>query len=103
MKYWSIRVVEGNDISDATNQVLKGNFCGEDPMCDVILPADDTVSSIIQNAAHALTLLRKDEPMDGDETEKLGEHLSIELDWVNGNMTKEEYKDAIVELLCGKH
>ena len=34
--------------------------------------------------------LWKDEPLDGDETEAIAEMVKIELDWQNGNITKEE-------------
>lgn len=34
-----------------------------------------------------------DEPLDGDEVDKLTEHIKNQLNLINGNITEQEYKD----------
>lgn len=38
------------------------------------------------------------DPLDGDQTEVLAEMFNIELDFQNGNITKEEYEDRLIKL-----
>ena len=39
-----------------------------------------------------------DDSLDGDETEKIGRLLTLELDLRQGNLTDEEYKEVLSEI-----
>jgi len=39
-----------------------------------------------------------DDPLDGDETERIGRLLTLELDLRQGNLTDEEYKEVLSEI-----
>ena len=38
------------------------------------------------------------DPLDGDETERIGRLLTLELDLRQGNLTDEEYKEVLSEI-----
>ena len=37
-----------------------------------------------------------DDPMDGDETDRIGKLLTLELDLRQGNLTEKEYQDTLL-------
>lgn len=39
-----------------------------------------------------------DDPLDGDETGRIGKLLTLELDLRQGNLTEEEHREALLEL-----
>lgn len=52
---------------------------------------------IIEDAALRISEII-DEPLDGDETERIGKLLTLKLDILQGNITPEEYKDGLRRL-----
>jgi hypothetical protein len=37
-----------------------------------------------------------DDPLDGDETDRIGKLLTLELDLIQGNVTEKEYRDTLL-------
>jgi len=60
------------------------------------------MDKVIQNFAEIISqiiYLTDNTPLDGDETERLGKLLTIELDIRQGNITEEEYRQKIKNLV----
>jgi hypothetical protein len=60
------------------------------------------IHSFVAEAAHKISAFITDssaEPLDGDETERLGRLFVLELNLRQGNITSDEYEEAMKEML----
>jgi len=60
------------------------------------------IHSFVAEAAHKISAFiadSGDEPLDGDETERLGRLFVLELNLRQGNITPDEYEGAIKEVI----
>jgi hypothetical protein len=68
--------------------------------CAVAL--NETIRSLVAQVADQITgsiAVSGTEPLDGDETAKIGGLLTLELDLRQGNITPDEYEEALKEVL----
>jgi len=62
---------------------------------------DETMRGFVTRMADQISdfmAISGDEPLDGDETAKLGRLLALELDLKQGNITPDEYEEALEEV-----
>ncbi|MGD0919480.1 MAG: hypothetical protein ABSB22_23820 [Thermodesulfobacteriota bacterium] len=56
------------------------------------------IKQMIEEAANQISSLiheEKTDSLDGDETDRIGKLLTLELDWRQGNVTWEEYEKQL--------
>jgi len=62
---------------------------------------ENDIAKMIENLADKISSFLHDncaEPLDGDETERIGRLLTLELDWRQGNVTQEEYETHLRQI-----
>jgi len=63
---------------------------------------DETMRGLVAQMADQISdfmAISGAEPLDGDETARLGRLLALELDLRQGNITPDEYEEALKEVL----
>jgi len=64
---------------------------------------EEIIHGFVTEVAHQISAFIADtgaKPLDGDETEKLGRLLVLELNLRQGNITPDEYEEAMQEVLA---
>lgn len=87
---WAIPVLEDGDGGTLYIRKKGGENLEPQKRPDIKQMIDETadrISSLIHE--------EETDPLDGDETERIGKLLTLELDWRQGNVTWEEYKKQL--------
>ena len=62
---------------------------------------ENDIAKMIENLADKISSFlheNNDDPLDGDETDRIGRLLTLELDWRQANVTQEEYETHLRQI-----